>query len=268
MTIESRDVPVVILCGGMGTRLREATESVPKPLVDIGGRPILWHIMKLYGAHGFRRFILCLGYRAWDIKEYFLRYRENLSDFTLDVGEASPPRYHNKLGLDDWEVTLVETGLLTGTGGRVKRVADYVDADVFAVTYGDGIGNVDLTAELAFHASHEQIGTVVGVKPTSRYGELVTADGVVTSFAEKPDLVGGFVSGGFFFFDKQFFDYLTDEPDLLLERAPLGSLAAAGQLRMFPHSGFWMGMDTFREYTELNSLWASGSPPWKVWSDS
>lgn len=268
MPLSPADIPVVILCGGLGTRIREATESLPKPLIDIGGRPILWHVMKVYDQHGFRRFILPLGYKGWNIKEYFLRYRENLADFTIRLGDDhEQPEYLNDLGLEEWDVTLVETGLLTGTGGRVRRVSHLLDGDTFAVTYGDGIADIDLTAELAFHQRHGDVGTVVGVQPTSRYGELVTHDDQVLGFAEKPDQTDTYVSGGFFFFERAFLDHLDDDPELLLERAPLSSLAAEGGLRMFPHHGFWMGMDTYREYTTLNALWESGEAPWKTWTD-
>ena len=209
--IPTSDIPVVILCGGLGTRLREATERVPKPLVDIGGRPILWHIMKLYGHHGFRRFVLALGYRSWDIKEYFLRYRENLSDFTVHLKDEHRPLFHNALGDEDWEVTCVETGLLTGTGGRIGRVRKYVDTETFALTYGDGIGDVDLTRLLERHRSHGAVGTVTGVHPTSRYGEMQVDGDRVSEFNEKPTQPDGFVSGGFFMFERGFFDYVTGD---------------------------------------------------------
>src|SRR5215210_5606813 len=232
------DVPVVILCGGLGTRLREATENLPKPLVDIGGRPILWHIMSLYSQHGFRRFVLCLGYRASDIKAYFLRYRENITDFTLHLRDEQRLVYHDREGMEDWEITCADTGLYTGTGGRIGRVQHYVDAPTFALTYGDGIGDVDLSGELRYHRSHGAIGTVTGVRPTSRYGEMTVADGRVVEFNEKPTTSEGFVSGGFFLFQHEFFDYLTEDVDLFLEQGPLGKLAADGQLRVFPHEGF------------------------------
>jgi len=258
-------IPVVILCGGLGTRLREATERLPKPLVDIGGRPILWHIMKLYAAHGFRRFVLPLGYRGWDIKEYFLRYRENLADFTVELRDRAGVTYHNDLGLEDWEVTLVETGLLSGTGSRISRVRRFVDTQTFAVTYGDGIGDIDLGAVLATHRRTGAVGTVTAVHPTSRYGEMQVEGERVALFNEKPNLVEGYVSGGFFFFEREFFDYLDDDPGVFLEREPLAKLAVNGGLSLHPHTGFWMGMDTFREYTELNALWDGGNPPWKIW---
>jgi glucose-1-phosphate cytidylyltransferase len=258
-------MPVVILAGGLGTRLREETERLPKPLVEIGERPMLWHIMKLYGHHGARRFVVCLGYKSWLIKEYFLRYREQTADLTVQLGGDGPAVLHDPPRKEDWEVTLAETGLLTGTGGRLRRVREYVDTDTFMFTYGDGIGQVDVAALVDFHRSHDRIGTVTGVHPTSRYGEMTVAEDVVLEFNEKPTTPEGFVSGGFFVFQREFFDYLTPEPELLFERAPLRNLARDGQLAVYPHEGFWMGMDTYREYTELNRLWASGEAPWRVW---
>jgi glucose-1-phosphate cytidylyltransferase len=266
----SRDTPlermqVVVLAGGMGTRLREETERVPKPLVEIGERPILWHIMKLYGHHGARRFLICLGYKSWDIKEYFLRYHEQSADLTVHIGSEQPPTFHDSAVAEDWEVTLAETGLTTGTGARLRRVRPYVDTDTFMFTYGDGIGRVDVGALLDFHRSHERVGTVTGVRPTSRYGEMAVADGMVTEFNEKPTTPEGFVSGGFFVFQREIFDYIGDEPGLILESEPLRDLARDGQLAVYRHEDFWMGMDTYREFTQLNDLWASGEAPWKVW---
>jgi glucose-1-phosphate cytidylyltransferase len=266
-TTPAADIPVVILCGGLGTRIREASESLPKPLVDIGGKPILWHIMKIYGAHGFRRFVLCLGYKSWQIKDYFLRYRENLSDFTVCLRDDHAPAFHNDVGDEDWEITCVETGLLTGTGGRIGRVQQFVDSDTFMLTYGDGIGDVDLTSLLAAHRAHGLIGTVTGVHPTSRYGEMRVVGDQVSEFNEKPTVADGFVSGGFFVFQRAFFDYLSSDPELFLEAEPLRKLAQDGQLGLRPHDGFWMGMDTYREYTLLNELWESGEAPWKRWRD-
>jgi glucose-1-phosphate cytidylyltransferase len=260
------DIPVVILCGGMGTRLREASEKLPKPLVDVGGKPILWHIMKTYSHFGFRRFVLCLGYKGDLIRRYFLDYREHVSDFTLDLRGDRPPRWHGEDLAEDWEVTFVETGLMTGTGGRIRRVAEHLDTETFMLTYGDGIGAVDLPALLRQHVESGRIGTVTGVHPGSRYGEMhVSGDGVV-EFNEKPTLATGWVSGGFFAFNRLMIDkYLDDEPSLLLEKAPLQRLAADGELGVFRHEGFWMGMDTFRDWTELNGLWDAGNAPWKVW---
>ena len=257
-------MPVVVLAGGQGTRLREETERVPKPLVGIGERPILWHIMKVFGHHGAKRFVLCLGFKSWLIKEYFLRYREQIADLTLRLGDPAPPVVHGN-GDEDWEITLAETGQETGTGARLRRVRHYVDTDTFVVTYGDGLGSVDIGALVDFHRGHGRIGTVTGVHPPSRYGEMQVSDGVVTDFAEKPATAGGFVSGGFFVFQREFFDYLDDDPAHAFERAPLQRLAEDGQLAVFPHTGFWMGMDTYREFSELNRLWAEGAAPWKVW---
>lgn len=259
------DIPVVILAGGLGTRLREETERVPKPMVQIGNRPILWHIMKVYGAHGFRRFIICLGYKSWSIKEFFLNYREEVADLTVMLGEGGGVKYGRSPVSEDWEVTLAETGLLTGTGGRLSRVRDHIDADTFMFTYGDGLGSVDLTALLAHHRAGGRVGTVTGVRPTSRYGEMRVADGLATEFNEKPTRPDGFVSGGFFAFERAFLDYVDDAEDLFLEQRPLQQLARDGQLQVFPHDGYWLGMDTYRELTELNELWGSGDAPWKVW---
>jgi glucose-1-phosphate cytidylyltransferase len=263
------DIPVVILCGGMGTRLREASgDKVPKPLVDIGGRPILWHIMKIYREQGFRKFVLCLGYKGDQIKRYFLDYREHLSDFTLTPEDVAP-RFHSTGSLEDWEITFVETGLLTGTGARIRRVAEHLDADRFMLTYGDGIGDVDLHALVRAHVAGGRTGTVTGVHPASRYGEMhVTDDGAVEEFNEKPTLATGWVSGGFFMFERSFIEkYLDDDPGLLLEKAPLQQLARDGELSLFRHEGFWMGMDTFRDWTELNGLWDADQAAWKIWND-
>jgi glucose-1-phosphate cytidylyltransferase len=268
---DNADVPVVILCGGMGTRLREASEKLPKPLVDIGGKPILWHIMKLYGSHGYRRFILCLGYKGDQIKRYFLDYRTQVSDFTLHMGDGHRQDFHSCFGEEDWEVTFAETGLRSGTGARIRRVAPYLaDAPTFLLTYGDGIGDVDLTALLARHRANGRTGTVTAVHPGSRYGEMKVDMGAsqVSEFNEKPTLADGWVSGGFFAFERSFItDYLDDDPELFLERDPLRRLASAGQLTVNPHEGFWMGMDTFRDWTDLNELWDRGTAPWKVWSE-
>ena len=261
------EIPVVILAGGMGTRLREETEKVPKPLVPIGDRPILWHIMKIYGHHGFNRFVLCLGYKSWLIKEFFLRYREKVSDFTIAMNHDHTPVFHDHHADEHWEVTCAETGLTTATGARLWRVRDYVTTDTFMFTYGDGIGNVDVSALLDFHHEHGRVGTVTGVHPTSRYGEMRVAGDVVTEFNEKPTVPEGFVSGGFFVFQRDFFDYLNDDPQLFFEHEPLRNLARDGELGVFPHEDFWMGMDTYREFTELNELWASGRAAWKVWGD-
>jgi glucose-1-phosphate cytidylyltransferase len=261
------EIPVVILCGGQGTRLREETERVPKPLIDIGGKPILWHIMKIYGHYGFSRFILCLGYKSWEIKEYFLRYREHLTDFTIRLSHDHKPEFHNHLADEDWEVTFVETGMYSATGSRISRIRNYVKSDIFMLTYGDGLGDLDLDELLAFHREQGRIGTVTGVHPTSRYGEMRVEARQAVEFNEKPTRPEGFVSGGFFVFQQEFFHYLDDDPALFFEHEPLQKLARDGELSVFPHERFWMGMDTFREYQELNRLWQTGEAPWKVWDN-
>ena len=265
---QARDIPVVILCGGMGTRLREASERLPKPLVDIGGRPILWHIMKTYGEHGFRRFVLALGYKSELIKQYFLDYRHLTSDFTLRLAGDDAPVFHNSVGQEDWEITFVETGLTTGTGARVARVAQHLDAPRFALTYGDGIGAVDLTKLVEHHLAAGLTGTLTGVHPSSRYGEMHVQGTTVVEFNEKPTLAEGWVNGGFFLFEREFVEkYVPDDPGVMLESIPLQQLARDRQLSVFEHNGFWMGMDTYRDWTELNGLWDAGTAPWKIWED-
>jgi glucose-1-phosphate cytidylyltransferase len=261
------DIPVVILCGGMGTRLREASEKLPKPLVDIGGKPILWHIMKTYSHFGFRRFVLCLGYKSDSIKDYFLNYRAQVADFSLRLSDDHTPRFHNAEGDEDWEVTFAETGLLTGTGARLRRVREYLAGPRFLLTYGDGVGSIDIARLIQTHERGGRMATVTGVRPSSRYGELATEGDGVTQFAEKPPQTG-WVSGGFFVFEREFADkYLDDDPALLLERYPLQQAARDGELTLHQHDGFWMGMDTFRDWTELNQLWDADAAPWRVWAD-
>jgi len=262
------DLPVVILCGGQGTRLREHTENVPKPMVEIGDQPILWHILKLYGSRGFERFVLCLGYKGWVIKQFFLRYHEMRRDFTVAMkGDPPDVRFHNQVGEEDWKVTCAETGADSGTGGRLKLVERYVDTQTFLFTYGDAVGTVDLDALLAFHRAQGRIATVTGVHPTSRYGEMKVDAGRVVEFNEKPTVAEGVVSGGFFVFERQVFDYLGDDPKVFLELEPLQKLARDGQLSVFVHEGFWHPMDTYRDWLYLNELWRSGEAPWKVWRD-
>ncbi|MCZ6507045.1 MAG: glucose-1-phosphate cytidylyltransferase [Acidobacteria bacterium] len=258
------DMPVVILCGGQGTRLREETEYRPKPMVEIGGMPILWHIMKIYGHFGFRRFILCLGYKGWVIKQYFLRFHEMMQDFTVSM-DGSPPEFHNSAGVENWRITCAETGAETGTGGRLWRVQDYIDTDTFFFTYGDAVGDVDIDKLLAYHYEKGCTATVTGVHPTSRYGEMHVADGRATEFNEKPTVAEGLVSGGFFVFQREVFEYLNDDPPLLLEMEPLQHLAQDNQLAVYPHEDYWQPMDTYRDYLYLNEAWKSGEVPWKTW---
>jgi glucose-1-phosphate cytidylyltransferase len=258
---------VVILCGGQGTRLREETEYRPKPLVDVGGRPILWHIMKLYAHHGFRDFITCLGYRGNMIKEYFLNYEAMNNDFTMCLGRLHQVAYHGAHHEQDFRVTLADTGQDTMTGGRILRVARHIDddEDTFMVTYGDGVADVDVRKLLAFHRKHGRLATVTTMAPVSRYGILdVGEDGSVAEFNEKPQLEG-WASAGYFVFNRRVLDYL-DGDQCVLEREPLARLAAEGQLMAYQHRGFFFAMDTYREYKALNDLWASGQAPWKVWA--
>jgi glucose-1-phosphate cytidylyltransferase len=267
--LDLSDIPVVIPCGGMGTRLREASEKLPKPLVDIGGRPILWHIMKTYRHFGFRRFVLALGYKGDLIKRYFLDYREQVADFTL-TPDSVVPLYHSSsaAAMEDWEVTFVETGLKTGTAERLRRVAQHLDADHFMLTYGDGIGDVDLHRLVRAHVTAGRIGTVTAVHPTSRFGEMHVDGNQVVEFNEKPTLATGWVNGGFFMFRRSFIDkYIDEDPEMMIEARPLQRLARDGELTMNSHEGFWMGMDTYREWTELNRLWDGGYAAWKVWND-
>lgn len=256
---------VVILCGGMGTRLREETEFRPKPMVTIGGRPILWHIMKLYAHHGFTEFVLCLGYRGNMIKEHFLNYEAMNNDFTIELGTKNGIDYHGAHDEKNFKVTLVDTGPDSQTGARVKRVESYIDGDTFMVTYGDGLADVDVRKLVEFHRSHGRLATVTTVRPTSRFGILeVDGRGAVTRFAEKPTLDGS-VSTGFFVFDRRAFDYLSADPSCTLEREPMEALAKAGELIAYHHDGFFYAMDTYREFQLLNDLWDSGRAPWKVW---
>ena len=261
---DKRDMPVVILCGGQGTRLREETEYRPKPMVEIGTRPILWHIMKIYGHYDLDRFVLCLGYKGWEIKQYFLRYKEMLSDFTISMDGSRAVEFHNQDGYETWRVTCAETGPDTATGARLKMVQRYIDSPTFLFTYGDAVGDVDIDALLDFHWSQGRIATVTGVHPTSRYGEMRVRDGEVVEFNEKPT-AEGVVSGGFFVFQREVFDYLDDDQQLFLEQQPLRNLARDGQLSVFLHEGFWHPMDTYRDYLHLNGLWKQDSPPWKIW---
>ncbi len=259
-------IPTIILCGGLGTRLREETEYRPKAMVDIGGRPILWHVMKLYAAHGHTDFILCLGYKGEQIKEYFLNYEAMHSDFTVELGRNQSVVYHHGEIESGWRITLVDTGLKAQTGARVKRAARYVSAERFMLTYTDGVANVDINTLLDFHRRSGRVGTVTGVRPSSRFGELLTDGSQVVQFSEKPQTHAGLINGGFFVLDaKQVWDYVGKNPQTIFEREPLRRLAADRQLVAFPHTGFWQPMDTAREYLLLNELWASGKAPWKTW---
>lgn len=265
MVGQINEIPVVILCGGMGTRLREETEYRPKPMVEIGGLPILWHIMKIYSHHGFKHFILCLGYKGQLIKEYFLNYQTLNCDFTIRLGSGERPELHKSQPNEDWTITLVDTGETTLTGARVKRVEPHVKSDVFMLTYGDGVADVNVSELLKFHREHGRIGTVTGVRPYSRFGELVVHDGRVNRFSEKPQVDEGIVNGGYFVFNRKFFDYLAADESCVLEHQPLEGLARDGELMVYFHKGFWQCMDTYRDFLALNEMWKK-TPAWKVWA--
>jgi glucose-1-phosphate cytidylyltransferase len=257
------DVPVFVLCGGLGTRLREETEMRPKPMVPVGNRPILWHIMRLYARRGFRRFILCLGYKAEVIKSYFLNYSQLNSDFTVEL-KTNSLAVHSIGHDEDWRVTLADTGELSMTGARVARAAArYLgDARHFAVTYGDGLTDANLAEEFRFHLAEGRIGTVLGVNPPSRFGELKVAGPAVEEFSEKPDFSDSWINGGFFFFRRDFLPYIEPEEACVLEREPLVRLARDRDLSIYQHPGFWACMDTQRDREHLEKLWASGQAPW------
>jgi glucose-1-phosphate cytidylyltransferase len=258
--------PTVILCGGKGTRLREETEYRPKPMVELGGRPILWHIMRIYAHYGHKNFVLCLGYKGDMIKQYFLNYRAMENDFTVKLGHDQGIRINSGGDHDvDWSVTLADTGIDTMTGARVKRVAQYLDTDTFMLTYGDGLADINLESLLRFHREMGKIVTVTGVHPPSRFGELKVTGNVVVDFEEKPQVSQGMVNGGFFVCQREFLDYLDDTPACVLEREPLMRVAADGELAVFSHDGFWQCMDTYREYEILNGLWEANEAPWGVW---
>jgi len=254
-------VRVVILCGGLGTRLREETEFKPKPLVEVGGHPLLWHIMKLYAHHGFKDFVLCLGYRGNLIKEYFLNYEAMKGDFTIKLGQGHQITYHDEHTEQDFQVTLAETGADTMTGGRIKRVERYIDGDLFLCTYGDGVGDVDIKKLVDFHRRHGRLATLTAVRPQSRYGSLeFDTEGIkVTHFNEKPTL-DGLISAGFFVFDRRVLDYLQGD-ECVLEREPLERLAAEGQLMAYQHPGTWHGMDTYRDVLRLAEIGSGGRAP-------
>jgi len=256
-------VKVVLLCGGLGTRLREETEFRPKPMVEIGGRPILWHIMKLYAHSGFREFVLCLGYRGNTIKEYFLNYEAMNNDFTICLGRESQIRINDVHSEQGFEVTLADTGQSTMTGGRVKRIQKYIDGDTFMMTYGDGVADLDIARLLEFHKSHGKLGTVTAVTPRSRFGVLEMNKNRVMSFLEKPQ-TEGLASAGYFVLNRKVLDYIGGD-DCIFEHEPLERLAREGELMAYKHEGFFFAMDTYREYEYLNQLWAKGEAPWKVW---
>ncbi|MCP3892869.1 MAG: glucose-1-phosphate cytidylyltransferase [Desulfobulbaceae bacterium] len=256
---------VVILCGGLGTRLREETEFRPKPMVEIGGRPILWHIMKTYAHYGYIDFILALGYKGEMIKEYFYNFDVLNNDFTIELGNKKGIQVYSHNPEKDWRVTLADTGNNALKGARLKRVEKYIDDDQFMVTYGDGIANVDIEDLLRFHKSHGKLATVTAINPASRFGELKIKGNQVESFSEKPKNGNSLINGGFFVFNKGIFDYLSEEENCDLEIGPLETIAAEGQLMVYKHRGFWACMDTIRDMEYLNKLWDTNKAFWKIW---
>ncbi len=252
----------VILAGGLGTRLSEETDLRPKPMIEIGGRPVLWHILKMYSAHGINDFIICCGYKGYIIKEYFANYFLHMSDVTFDM-QANRMEVHQRKA-EPWRVTLVDTGDATKTGGRLRRVRSYLGNESFCFTYGDGVGNVDLTALVAQHERAGLLATVTAVQPPGRFGTLNVEENLVTRFEEKPLGDGGWINGGFFVLHPAVIDLIPGD-DSIWEREPLRELAAMRQLGVFTHHGFWQPMDTLREKKVLEDLWASGNAPWKKW---
>lgn len=252
----------VILAGGLGTRISEETGNRPKPMIEIGGKPILWHIMKIYSSHGVNDFVICCGYKGYVIKEYFANYFLHMSDVTFDLAHNRTEVHQRKA--EPWRVTLVDTGDSTQTGGRLRRVADYVRDDVFCMTYGDGVGDIDIGASIAFHRSHGGLATMTATQPPGRFGALELEGNSVQRFLEKPHGDGGWINGGFFVLSPAVIDYIEGD-DMPWERAPLERLAEERKLRAFFHEGFWQPMDTLRDKNHLESLWASGEAPWKVW---
>lgn len=258
---------VVILCGGKGTRLKEETMFRPKPLVNVGDKPILWHIMNYYAYFGFKEFVLCLGYLGDMIKRYFLEYELMNRDLTVRLASKTQVEIHGSQQLD-WQITLVDTGIDAMTGSRLKKIEKYIDSDKdFMVTYGDGLCNVNLQELYKYHRSHDCIATVTGVRPLSRFGQLEVQGNKVTSFREKTQATCGWINGGYFVFTRDIFNYLTNEDDCVLEREPLEKLSKEGQLQIFKHNGFWQCMDTSRDMEQLTKLWKFGQAPWEVWNN-
>ena len=251
---------VMILAGGLGTRLGEETHAIPKPMVLIGGIPILWHVMNLYSNAGFNEFVILLGYKGYQIKEYFKNYFWHRNDVTIDLS-TNESTFHNQ-NAEDWRVTLLDTGADTLTGGRVLRARDYVEDEKFMLTYGDGVSNVDIQGLLKFHNVNKKIATMTAVQPDGRFGTFEDDDGLVTKFMEKPKGDGSWINGGFFVFEKEVFDYIEDGDASILEQGPLSKLAESEQLKVFRHGGFWKCMDTLKDKGELENMWNSGDVPW------
>ncbi len=254
----------IILAGGFGTRLAEETSLRPKPMVEIGGKPILWHIMKIYAQHGINEFIICLGYKGYMIKEYFFNYSLHMSDMTIDLRTGKTDVHHN--ACEDWKISLIDTGAETMTGGRLRQAMKYLgDDEDFCLTYGDGVSDVNVTAAIDFHHAHGRKATVTAVRPSSRYGQLDLDGTTVSAFAEKPVEEGGWINGGFFVLSQEVGKYLGNSDTCIWEREPLEKLASEGHLRSYFHDGFWQPMDTLRDRQLLEGMWDNNSAPWKTW---
>ncbi|OIQ03362.1 MAG: glucose-1-phosphate cytidylyltransferase [Zetaproteobacteria bacterium CG06_land_8_20_14_3_00_59_53] len=255
---------VVILCGGFGTRIRDVSDNVPKPMIPIGRYPIVWHIMKYYASFGFKEFILCLGYKSHVIKDFFLNYEAHTKDFTIQLGRKDDVQFHTDHDESDWRVTLADTGLDALTGARIRKIRNYIgDDEHFMLTYGDGVGDIDIESLLAFHKKSGKILTVTGVRPPGRFGELIAdSDDIVTEFNEKPQATKGRISGGFFVCHRDIFNYFDERDNLMFEQEPMNRLVADRQMCLYKHDGFWQPMDTSREYQLLNSLYEKGNAPW------
>ena len=255
----------VILCGGQGTRIRDVADDIPKPMIRIGDRPILWHIMQLYAASQINQFVLCLGYKSWSIKEYFLNFHAQVADVTVCPGRPGEVEFDaGDFPEKDWRIELVETGLNSMTGARLWRVRDRLAGEqLFCFTYGDGVADLNIAEVVAFHRRHGKIGTVTGVRPPGRFGVMAVDGDAISAFSEKPQTGEGLINGGFFVFDSRVFEYLDADPGLVFEQEPLRRLAEDGQLMLFEHSGFWQPMDTYREWKMLNEMWDGGQAPWK-----
>ena len=255
---------VVILAGGFGTRLAEETHSIPKPMVEIGGKPILWHIMKIYSTYGFNDFVICLGYKGYVIKEYFANYFLHNSDVTIDIKNNSM-EIHNNYS-EPWKVTLVDTGLNTMTGGRIKRVAKYLDDETFMLTYGDGVGDMNIKELVEFHKNHGKLATVTATQPEGRFGALKLENNKVANFAEKMDNRNSWINGGFFVLEPEVINYIKDDTTIW-EREPLEKLSKDGELMAYFHNGFWKPMDKLKDKMELEEMWGSGDAPWRIWDE-
>jgi glucose-1-phosphate cytidylyltransferase len=253
----------VILAGGLGTRISEETHLKPKPMIEVGGHPILWHIMKIYSAHGINDFVICCGYKGYIIKEYFSNYCLHMSDVTIDMVQNKTKVHQRKA--EAWNVTLIDTGEMTNTGGRLKRVESYIrDESCFCFTYGDGLSNINITSQIEFHNQHGKLATITAVQPPGRYGAITLEGSKVTGFVEKPKGDGGLINGGFFVLSPKVLDYISDD-QVAWEAEPLTALARNNEMMAFKHDGFWQPMDTLRDKNQLEALWASNSAPWKQW---